>query len=147
RTPVALRLMFRVRLVPPGLRALLRLCSPRSLRGGGLTPGSGLPAQCPDHPESRTSGADNQRRRKQRADQYHGSVPPDELSYAVHRRGRTGLHWLVAEVPRDLGRQGVRGFVSPATILFQALHHDPVQIAAEKPRKRSWIRAPSRREH
>ncbi len=59
-------------------------------------------------------------------------VPPGELAETVAGRGRTGQDRLVAQVPLDVGRKAVGRFVAPRAVLFQGLHHDPVQIAAEQ---------------
>ena len=50
---------------------------------------------------------------------------------AVSLRGRAGHDRLVGEVPLDVGGEAVGGFVAAGAVLFEALHHDPVEIGGD----------------
>src|SRR5260221_611790 len=43
--------------------------------------------------------------------------------------GWTGYDGLVVQMPPEIRRETVGGFVPAAALLLQALHHDPVQVA------------------
>ena len=41
------------------------------------------------------------------------------------------MHRLIRQVALQIGGQGAGGFVAAGAVFFQALHHDPVELAAE----------------
>ena len=61
----------------------------------------------------------------------HHLVPTKGLLDPVGRAGRTGGDRFVVEVPLQVGSQTAGSLVTARPVLFQALHHDPVQIAFE----------------
>jgi len=82
-------------------------------------------------------------------DENHGGqrrpVAPGELPQPVPRRRRTGLHRLIVQVALHIHREAVGGLVTPVAVLFQRLHHDPVQLAAAEPAQLPRIALPLRR--
>ena len=113
-----------------GLRALglaLRLLT--EARGANGLPGAGHDAQ-------------NQRQRHERRCGEGEPVPPNQFLDPVKRARRTRDHRLVIEVPLNVGGQTVGRFVSARAILFQTLHHDPVQVAAHQVNQPGRFRVP-----
>ena len=60
------------------------------------------------------------------------AVTPHEFPQAIELRRRTRRHRLVREVMHDVGRQRRRRFVAARAVLLQALHDDPVELAADQ---------------
>ena len=58
-------------------------------------------------------------------------VPARHLLEPVGYAWRTGDNGLVAEVALEVGGEAVGGLIATAAVLFQALHHDPVEIGGE----------------
>ena len=54
------------------------------------------------------------------------------LLQAVHRGGRTGLDRFVVQIALDVAREIVGRFVAARAVLLQRLHHDPVQLVAQR---------------
>ncbi len=92
-----------------------------------------LGAHRPDGLPGAHRRADDQRRRHHGRRRQHRPVPPRGLPQAVRGRRRPGLHRLMIQVAAQVGRQGVGRLVPPVAVLLQALHHDPVQLAAHGP--------------
>ena len=72
-------------------------------------------------------------------------VPAGELGNRYQRRRRARLDRLVGQVSHHVGREVVGRLVAPAAVLLQGLHHDPVELAADRPvqrrgRRRGWPR-------
>ena len=62
----------------------------------------------------------------------------------IESAGRTGGDRLVVEMPLDVHRQAVGRFVTARAVFLQALHHDPVEVAAQQA-ERAWaLRVPRR---
>jgi WD40 repeat protein len=59
-------------------------------------------------------------------------VPAHHLLEPVKLTGRPGRDRFVVQVPLQVSSQTVGGVVTPLTVLLQALHHDPVQVALEQ---------------
>ncbi len=55
----------------------------------------------------------------------------DELAEEVARGGGTGEDDLIREVPLQIGGEAVGRVVAALAIFFEALHHDPIEIAAQ----------------
>ena len=113
-----------------GLRALglaLRLLT--EARGANGLPGAGHDAQ-------------HQRQRHERRCGEDEPVPLSQFLDPVKRARRTRDHRLVIEVPLNVGGQTVGRFVSARAILFQTLHHDPVQVAAHQVNQPGRFRVP-----
>ena len=55
-----------------------------------------------------------------------------ELLQPIGGARRPGNDRFVVEMPLEVGRQAVGRLVTSAAILFQALHHNPVQVAPEQ---------------
>ena len=58
-----------------------------------------------------------------------GPVFPNQFCHAVCRGGCASQHGLVVQVTPHVCRKAIGRFVPASSILLQALHHDPVQIA------------------
>ena len=67
-----------------------------------------------------------------RADGKGRFVPAHEFLYPVRHGGRARHNRFVAEVTLQILRQVVGSVVTPRAVLFQALHHNPIQIALEQ---------------
>ena len=112
------------------LRALgLALCLLTEAPGANGLPGAGHDAQ-------------NQRQRHKRRCGEGEPVPLSQFLDPVKRARRTRDHRLVIEVPLNVGGQTVGRFVSARAILFQTLHHDPVQVAAHQVNQPGRFRVP-----
>ena len=59
-------------------------------------------------------------------------ILPRELLPAIERARGPGQHRLVVQVPFEIQRQAVGRLVAPGAVFLQALHHDPVEIAANR---------------
>ena len=59
------------------------------------------------------------------------AIPPDHSAKAIELARWTSKNRLQRKVATQIGGQVVCRFVSAGSILLQALHHDPVEIAAE----------------
>ena len=59
------------------------------------------------------------------------AVAAEKLASAVGGGGRAGGDGLVVEVAADVGDEGVGGLVAAVAVLFEALHDDPVELAAD----------------
>ena len=81
---------------------------------------------------NRNDQPDEQGCHHQRACDDERAIAPDVLPQPVHRAGRTRLHGLVVQESLDVVGQAVGRLVTPVAFLVQRLHHNPVQIAAEK---------------
>ena len=62
-------------------------------------------------------------------------MPADELAEAIAGRRRACLHRLVGQVALYVARQAVGCLVTPAAVLLQALHDDPVELAPHQLRQ------------
>ena len=99
---------------------------------------------CPDR---LPAGADQSRQQREGDD---GSrrdrhlVAASELAEAIAGRRRPGHDRLVTQVPCQVRSQPVRRLVAAAAFLFQALHHDPVQISGNDLRQSLWLELPLR---
>jgi len=68
-------------------------------------------------------------------------VPPGPFRRPVRQRRRPGLDRLVVQVTLHVPGE-IRGrLVTPRAVLFQGLHHDPVQVAAELATKTPCVHA------
>ena len=56
-------------------------------------------------------------------------VPPNQFLKPIRRARWTGEDGFVIEVSLDVARQPVGRVVTARAVLFQALHHDPVEVA------------------
>jgi hypothetical protein len=59
-------------------------------------------------------------------------VPPNQFLKPIRRARGPGEDGFVIEVSLDVTREAVGRFVPPGAIFLQALHHDPVHIAAQQ---------------
>src|SRR5262249_15240518 len=59
-------------------------------------------------------------------------VPSGELAESVHRARRACWYRFIIEIALQIRGESAGRFVAPVTVLIQRLHHDPVQLAAEK---------------
>jgi hypothetical protein len=59
-------------------------------------------------------------------------VPPRELEEPIAQRRRAGQDRLVAQVALHIAGEVLGGLVAAVTVLLQALHHDPVELAAHQ---------------
>ena len=82
-------------------------------------------------------GADRSRRhQRQRHRTRRGKrhlIPPNRFLESVRRCRRTSRHRLVVQMPFDVHCHATGRLVAAAPILLQALHHDPIQIAQQRP--------------
>src|SRR5262245_40382485 len=67
-----------------------------------------------------------------RGDQEPALVPPGELLQAIGRRRWAGDDCFVIQVVLDIRRETVGRLVAAVAVLFEGLHHDPVQLAADE---------------
>jgi hypothetical protein len=58
-------------------------------------------------------------------------VPAHGLLELVKAAGRTGHNGLVTQVAPDVSAQAVGRFVAAVAVLFQTLHHDPIEVSGE----------------
>ena len=87
----------------------------------------------PHQPDRRADDAGEQQEEEEARPEYRPPVPPEELGEAVAGRRRTGFHRFVRQIVLDVPRQPVRRLVPTGTVLLQALHDDPVQLAPHQP--------------
>ena len=62
-------------------------------------------------------------------------IPPGEFAEPIRCRRGAGFDRFILQVALDIGREAVGRFVPPGAVLLQGLHHDPVQLAAERVRQ------------
>ena len=75
---------------------------------------------------------DQKRDRHRRCGREHQLVAAKGFLKSVSDRRRTCDHGFVVQMPLDVHRQSVGRLVTPRAIFLQALHHDPVEIAAQQ---------------
>ena len=73
---------------------------------------------------------DHQRSNHRRAGSERQLVPANQFLEAIEVAGRTGNDRLIVQVPLYVRRQAVGGFVAAGAVFLQALHCDPIQVAA-----------------
>ena len=82
--------------------------------------------------QGRADDAAHERQQHQRGRDHPASIPPHELPDAIGRRRRARADRFMVGEPLDVVGQTDRRIVAPLTILGQRLHHDPVEIAANR---------------
>ena len=60
-------------------------------------------------------------------------VLPDELPQPIRPARRRRQHRLRRQVTQDVGPEAVGRLVPPGPVLLQRLHHDPVEVPAQRP--------------
>ena len=102
----------------------------------------------PGHPG--LPGADedvgHQQEEEARRDRQRRPVLARELPQPVAGRRRARLHRLVVQVALDVPGQPAGRLVPPRPVLLQALHHDPVELAAHQLRQPRRLGLPRRRD-
>ena len=100
-----------------------------------LVQGGGHPLFGPRRPDG-LPGADGGARHERHGDNSCGrqrhAVPSSVLREPIPGRRRAGLDRLVGQVAHQVSRKPVGRLVSPGAVLLQALHHDPVELAAQR---------------
>jgi hypothetical protein len=86
----------------------------------------------PDRLVAADDGARDEEQQKTDCDGQWNAMPARELPKPIPRRWRTGLHWLVVQVSLQVGGEGSGRFVAAIAVLFEGLHHDPVELAADQ---------------
>ena len=116
----------RQRPIPKRLRLLQGELNLLGEFGTARIPIAGYPTERPRH------GADGcQQHHAQKTCRYESAlIPPCKLPQPIAGPGRRRLDRFVAQMPLDVPRQTAGRVIAPGPILVQALHHDPVQIAA-----------------
>ena len=69
-------------------------------------------------------------------------MSPEQLPHAIEPARRPREHGFAVQMAFDIERQRVSGGISPHAVLLERLHRDPVEVAFERPRQASKIRAP-----
>ena len=72
-----------------------------------------------------------QRHRHRRSGGERQLVAPERFPQSVERRGRAGHDWFIIQVALDVGGKSFGRLVAAGAVFFQALHHDPVEVAFE----------------
>ena len=103
--------------------------------GDGLGLGESLFGQLlrlggPDGLPGAETDAQDQRGEDHRRGAEPDLIPPPCLFHPVGGARRPGQHHLVVEMPPEVVREAVGGFVTAGPVLLQRLHHDPVEVAA-----------------
>jgi hypothetical protein len=63
---------------------------------------------------------------------------------AENKARRTGFHRLIGQVTLHVAGQRVGRLIAARTLLLQAFHHDPIQLASQKSRQFGRLRPPRR---
>ena len=84
--------------------------------------------QSPSCPANAGQQCDQQKTRRD----HRAAMLSHKLPQAVAPARRRGQHWLIGEVPENVGREAVGGLVTPLAILFERFHHHPVEITAHR---------------
>jgi len=61
----------------------------------------------------------------------HQFVAPNQFFQAVNTTGRARQNRFVRQVALEIQRQLVGGLITARALLFQTLHDDPIQVAAD----------------
>ena len=69
-------------------------------------------------------------------------VAAGELVESVRGRRWTGLHGFVVQVPLHIRCETIGRFVAAVAVLFQGLHHNPVELAPHQLRQLGWFHLP-----
>ena len=65
------------------------------------------------------------------ADREFRAMPPHEFAQEVQPAGCASEDGLVREMPLDVHRQAIGGFVAPRAVLLQGLQDDAIEVAAK----------------
>ena len=109
-------------------RPCLLLTPPGRVESGLLLPP--LPVSF-DQGDGERDHGHHQQEDERRAGGESAAIPPHEFPHPIAGRRRARRHRLVREVPPDVRRQRLGRLVPPAALLFQTLHHDPVQLPGQ----------------
>ena len=63
---------------------------------------------------------------------HRAAMPTNKLGRSIGNGVRAGEHRLVVQVPGKIQRQTIGRLITPGALFFQALHHDPVEIAIQR---------------
>ena len=86
-----------------------------------------------DQPPRRADEARDQGEQHQAGGHHRAAVLPHEFPEPIGPGGRRGQHRFGRQVPQDVGRQAVGRLVATDSVLLQRLHHDPVEVARQRP--------------
>ena len=114
-----------------GLLALGRLFLSRRAFVRGVSACAGFRLQGPHQSERRAHDATDQQRDYKCDRQYLAAVSLEKLSQPIAPRRRASLHRLVVQKAHQVHRHAVGRFIAAIAVLFERLHHDPVQFALE----------------
>src|SRR5207253_1297477 len=76
----------------------------------------------------------NYQRRRQRK-----LIPLGEFEQSIGERWGNCADRLVSQMSLDIPGEPVGGFVSPASVLLQRFHNNPIQIPAHHPAQTPWL--------